>query len=109
MDIGKLKHRITIQEYKQGQQDPMTGDIISEWVTKAITWAQVQGVNGQEFLSSGAEQSNTTWRVIIRYIPQIRASFRILIDDQILNIKAVLPNNDKTMITIMAESGVNNG
>lgn len=109
MDIGKLKHRITIQEYRFIGQDPETGDEISDWATKAITWAQVQGVNGREFLAASAEQAGTTWRIIMRYIPGLKSSYRILLDDQIFNISAILPDNNKTMITVMAETGVNNG
>lgn len=109
MDIGKLKHRITVQEYQEGEQDPMTGDIISGWVTKAITWAQIEGINGREFIRANAEQASTTWRITLRYFKGLKPGQRILHDDDIFNIKAVLPNNNKTMITVMAETGVNNG
>lgn len=105
MDIGKLKHRVTIQEYKQGQQDPVTGDIISSWVTRYITWASVTGVSGRDFLAAGAEQSGTTSRFVIRRL-QIDTSMRILLDGEVYNIKAVLPDNDKRQLTIMAEKGV---
>lgn len=107
MDIGKLKHRITIQKQVEGSGP--TGQPILSWETVAITWAQVQGISGREFFASSTEQTGTTWKIIMRYIPGLKSFYRILLDDQIFNIKGILPNNDKTMITVMAESGVNNG
>ncbi len=109
MDIGKLKHRITIQNMQFVSQDPVTGEEKYDWVTVAQTWAQIQGISGREFLAASAEQAGTTWRIIMRYIPGLKSSYRILLDDQIFNISAILPDNNKTMITVMAESGVNNG
>lgn len=108
MDIGKLKHRITIQEQKYIGQGP-TGEVIYEWVTVAITWAQVQGISGREFMAAQTEQAGTTWKIIMRYIPGLKSYYRILLDGSIFNIKGILPNNNKTMITVMAETGVNNG
>lgn len=107
MDIGKLKHRITIQEFVSGKDD--WGQPIQTWTTKAITWAQVQGVSGREFLAADAEQAGVTWKIILRYMPGLKPSMRILLDDQIFNITAVLPDNNKTMITVMCETGVNDG
>ncbi len=109
MDIGKLKHRITVQNYEITGQDPVTGEPIGGWVTVAQTWAQIQGISGREFLAANAEQAGTTFKIIIRYMKNLLPVYRILLDDTIFNIKGILPNNDKTMITVMAESGVNNG
>lgn len=108
MDIGKLKHRITIQEYQVLGQDILTGDIVSDWVTRYITWACITGVSGKEFLSSNAEQAATTYRITLRWV-KIHPAMRIVFDDEIFNIKAILPDNDRGFLTVMAEKGVNNG
>ena len=108
MDIGKLKHRITIQEYKTLGQDPITGDMVSDWVNRYITWACITGVSGREFLQSNAEQSATTFRITMRWA-KLHPAMRIGFDDEIFNIKAILPDNDRGFLTVMAEKGVNNG
>ena len=109
MDIGKLKHRITIQNLQFVSQDPVTGDEIYDWVTVAQTWAQIQGISGREFLSANAEQAGTTFKIIIRYMKNLLPAYRIVMGEQIFNISAILPDNNKRMTTIMAEMGVNNG
>ncbi len=109
MDFGRLKHRILIQTYEKGGQDPNTGDPIDDkWVDVGHAWAEVKGISGREFVASSAEQAATTWKIIIRK-RVINTQNRLLFDGLVFNIKAVLPNNDKTMLVLMCESGVNNG
>lgn len=107
MRAGRLKHRITLQAYEE-TRDPDTGAVITTWVDVASVWASVDGVNGREFLASSAEQSGTTWRIIIRF-RDLLPTWRILYNGVYFNIKAILPNNDRNQLVLMCESGVNQG
>jgi len=107
MNVGRLKHRIKLQE-QQETQDPNTGAITKSWVDVASVWASVEGINGREFVAAAAEQAAVTWRITVRY-RDILPTWRIVFDGRYFNIKAILPNNDQTQLTLMCETGANNG
>lgn len=107
MIIGRLKHRIEIQR-KEEIQDPNSGSLSEKWITVGKSWAEIKGISGNEFIAANAQQSGITWRLIIRY-RKISQRERILYQDNIFNIKAVLPDNDRKMMVLMCETGVNDG
>ncbi|RII82737.1 phage head closure protein [Neopusillimonas maritima] len=94
MKIGRLRHRLELQE-QQEIQDPNTGAITKEWVALREVWASVEGVNGREFLAASAEQSATTWRITLHY-QTVSPKWRIVWDGVVFNIKAILPNNNRS-------------
>ncbi len=101
MNIGKLKHRVTIERYTALIDD--YGFEVKSWVSLATVSAQVQGVSGREFVSNSALLGKTTWRVFIRPT-DIGISDRIMFGDEELDVIAVLQDNDKTIMTIICES-----
>ena len=54
MDAGKLRHRVTIERFTQGAQDPNTGDIINQWQVLRVVWASFEPVSGREFIAASA-------------------------------------------------------
>lgn len=102
MRAGQLKHRLLIQ--RPGYtQDPVTGEMVPGWTTYAAMWGRVEGVQGREYLAAASEQAETTWRVTARYVKGVKPADRIVNGEQILNIKAILPNNDRTQLVLMCE------
>jgi SPP1 family predicted phage head-tail adaptor len=106
--IGRLKHRLTLQRYGEAQ-DPNTGAIIEGWETLGSFNASVEGVSGREFLAANAEQSATTWRITLRYRSDILGSDRLVMGETVFNISAILPDNNRTRLVLMCQSGVNAG
>lgn len=110
MRSGKLRHRVTIQRYEKGAQDPVTGDITSEWVDLGTVWASVEPLSVREFIQSSATQSQVTTRITMRK-RDIRAADRILHRGQIFNVTGVLadPKSGLEYVTCPCTEGVNNG
>lgn len=111
MQAGRLRHRIALQRYSEGERDengfPIPGS--AGWATESSMWGSVEGINGREFVAASAEQAAVTWRITVRHSDAITPDKRLLCDGRVFNIKAILPDNDKGRMTIMAETGVNQG
>ena len=104
----RLRHRITIERLSTTRDE--FGGAVEAWETVAIVPAEVWPLSGREFVAAQAEQAGVTTRITIRYQAGIEPAMRITHDGRTYNIKAVLP--DPTLrrhITLMCESGVNNG
>lgn len=110
MKAGRLRHRIALQRVMPPERDE-DGYLIpgsGGWQNVTLLWGSVEGINGREFIAAAAEQSSTTWRITTRYI-RVDSSMRLKVGDAVFNIKAVLPNNNRTQVVLMCESGVNEG
>lgn len=110
MLAGKLRHRVTIQRFTEGAQDPMTGDIVSAWVDLATVWASVEPLSVREFIQSSATQSQVTTRITMRK-RDIRAADRILHRSKIYNVTGVLadPVSGLEYVACPCTEGVNDG
>lgn len=110
MAAGKLRHRVQIQRWMEGIQDPETGDISSDWVDLKAVWASVEPLSVKEFIQAGAGQSQITARIKMRF-RDIKAADRILHRDKIYNVTGALPDPRSGLdyITCPCTEGVNNG
>ena len=111
MKAGKLRHRITIERFKSGIQDPETGDIVSTWVVlQSAVPAGVEPVSGREFMASAATQSRISTRITVRY-RDVNSSDRIVYRGHIYNIEAVLPDKVSGLdyLTLMCTDGSDHG
>lgn len=102
MDFGRLRHRVNLQKFEV-TDGPYFEE---EWIDVGKIWAEISSVSGAELVASGAELSSVTYKIIIRYRKDITAKNRIKYDGQIFDIKAVLPNNNRTMLTLLCEEGL---
>lgn len=104
----RLRHRVTIEQRTQTRDE--FGGVVESWETVAIVPAEVWPLSGREFVAAQAEQAGVTTRITIRYQAGIEPAMRITHDGRTYNIKAVLPDSTlRRHITLMCESGVNNG
>ena len=67
MHAGRLRDRVTIQNYTfarlpSGQKEEI-------WKDEKTVWAEVKGIAGREFLTSGAEKAEAQIRVWMRINP----------------------------------------
>lgn len=103
----RLRHRGDLQGATT-TQDSVTGETVETWANVAAAEpVEVVPLSGREFLQSGAKQSGVDTRITCRYRAGVLTSMRWLVDGEIYNIKAVLP--DPTLrkhLTMMCERGV---
>lgn len=106
----KLRHRVNIQSLEH-QIDSDTGSRVDEWITfVAGEPASIAPLSGKEFIAAQSIQAGISTRITIRKRDGILPSMRIVHNDTIYNILAVLP--DPTLerhITLLCDSGFNDG
>lgn len=97
-----LRHRITIQQLTQ-TRDPTDRSVVKEYTTFAGTWADVEVLSGRKFWATRMVNSETTHEIIIRYLPGVLPTMRIVWEGQTLEIQEVKPDRSKTWIYMTAK------
>lgn len=87
---GDLNSRIEIQ-HRTLEQDKY-GQRIERWITFAKVWADVRHISGIESIKGGIEVSEVRASVRIRYMKNVMAAMRLVIDGQVYEIESVLPD-----------------
>ncbi|UJD98913.1 head-tail adaptor protein [Serratia plymuthica] len=77
MQAGRLRHRLIIQNFVT--EELPSGQEGEVWHDGAEVWAEVRGISGRELMSSGAELSDATIRVWLRFRQDIFATSRLKI------------------------------
>lgn len=90
MDIGSLRHRVSI--YGKGT---VTRNVVGEEIPAydelvATVWGAVEPTSGREFLEANQVQADVTTRIRIRYRSDIRPEMRVVEDTHTYGIDAVL-------------------
>lgn len=65
MEIGKFRHRISLQSRSDTLDD--YGQQANTWTTVATVWAEIRPVSGREKMRAMAMESELTHTVAIRY------------------------------------------
>ncbi len=109
MQAGKLRHRVKVQS-KTFTQSPETGEMVESWSDVFTTWASIEPISVKDFIASGAEQSQVTARIVMRY-RNVDSTMRVTYREKIYNIKGVLsdPKTGKEYVTLAVSEGVNDG
>lgn len=108
MKAGQLRHRITIQQYTE-QSGPFGGE--GEWTDyKKSVPAHVSFLSAKELVASGAERSEVSARIKVRYDKNINAKMRIIFRDDLYEIEGVTPDNESGLqwLTIFVTMGLTN-
>ncbi len=61
MQAGRLRHRVTIQNFTTSRTP--SGQPVEKWEDGKTIWAEVKGISGRELLAAGAERADATIRV----------------------------------------------
>ena len=96
MQVGRMRYRIEIQDYKSTQDAPR------EWMTVHTVWADIAPVSGKEYMASNRETAEITNKIYIRFRSGIKSTMRIKHGDRIFEIESVLGDKRSGMLTIMA-------
>ena len=69
MNIGELKHRVTIR--KKAEKKPLEDTTYTDFKT---VWAKVSNLYGKEFIEAQKVEANISKKFIIRYIKDLDMS-----------------------------------
>lgn len=111
MRAGRLRHRITIQQYVTGSpQQKATGEPDGAWSTYATVWASVEPVSGREPFLAQAHLAEVTTKIGLRYRSGITSAMRVSFDSRIFDIKAILNWEERNIeLQLLCTEGVNQG
>lgn len=101
MKIGGMRYRAELQRNTAFKDDE--GFTQNIWQTEHTVWADIVPVSGREFLQSGTETAEVTFKIYIRYLDGIDADMRVKCGENIYLLTAVLGNKRKGMLTLMAK------
>lgn len=90
LKAGDLNTRVEIQHRTLAQDK--YGQRVQSWVTFATVWADVRHISGVESIKGNIETSEVRASVRIRYIKNVMAAMRIIIEGQVYEIESVLPD-----------------
>ncbi|MGE8392598.1 phage head closure protein [Pseudomonas sp. BIGb0427] len=68
-------------------------------------WADIESISGSEFMATQAPQSQTVFRIRIRYRDDLVSSWRIWEGAKVYEITAVLPDARRRRIELMCKTG----
>lgn len=93
MKSGDLRRRITIQ--KPIPSVDREGLPTIAWQDVATVHAAVEPINGREFFQAGAEISQISTRIRIRYLSGILPTMRVLYGMRVFNIRTSIDIDDR--------------
>lgn len=96
MQVGRMRYRIEIQDYKSTQD--ADGFETREWMTVHTVWADIAPVSGKEYMASNRETAEITNKIYIRFRSGIKSTMRIKHGDRIFEIESVLGDKRSGML-----------
>jgi SPP1 family predicted phage head-tail adaptor len=108
MRIGKLRHKITIQEYSAARDS--FGAETEGWNDKASVFASITPISGKEYFASQQLNAEVTTKITIRYLEGITPKMRVVFGDRIFEIVSVLNFEERNVeLNLMCKESVPNG
>lgn len=108
MKIGKLRHRIRIQEYVAGRD--IFGAEEPAWMDVATVWASVTPVSGKEYFASAQTNAEVSTKITMRYRSGITPKMRIVFGTRIFEIISVLNFEERGVeLNLMCKESVQGG
>lgn len=88
MNIGKLRHRITLLRQVNEVND--YGASTQTWKRVATVWANVRPLSGREYFSAQQVQSEVTTQIWLRHIEGIKPTMKVKFGKREFEILSVL-------------------
>ncbi|MEI9600251.1 phage head closure protein [Moellerella wisconsensis] len=104
MQAGRLRHRVIFQRTEMVKNE--YGEREKKWTNITVTRAEVRAISGRELLSAGAEMSEVTVRVWMRYRSDINSTCRMIYRGLIYDIQSVIPDVKFTRLELLCKQGV---
>lgn len=103
MQAGKLRYPVTIERPVDVRDQ--YGGFVRTWELVGREWADIESISGSEFIAAQAPQSQTVFRIRIRYRDDLVSSWRLREGAKIYEITAVLPDARRRRIELMCKTG----
>lgn len=107
MNIGRLRHRITLQKLSHRPND--YGATVAEWLDVATVWAEVKPLSGREYFSADQIQAEVTTVIWLRYLANIDSTMRVKFDDRSFEIVSVINHKEQNRALQLQCKEVKNG
>lgn len=100
MNAGALRHRITLQQPIETQDE--FGEVVITWQDVASVWAEVADLSGREFFAAMQTVSEITTRVRLRHRSDVETRWRMVVGARVLDIQAVIdPDGRKRELLLL--------
>lgn len=111
MQAGKLRHRVTLQEFVIGSPAVNAiGEPAGAWAEWATVYAAVEPMAGRELLAAQQISAETTGRIRIRYREGVTEEMRVVFGSLIYDITGILdPEERHIELVLYTKQGVNDG
>lgn len=108
MKIGKLRHRVTLQEYISSKDS--FGAEVENWSDMATVWASVEPLSGREYFAAQQVNAEISTKITIRYRAGIKPIMHVLCKGRIFGILSVLNTEEKnTELILMCKEVLDGG
>lgn len=88
MQSGKLRHRITIQQFTSVPDG--SGGYTEDWIDLRTVWAQVQPIKGYERIQSKQLETEISHRITTRFFDDIISKMRVVWRGRTMDIDSVI-------------------
>ena len=106
MRAGKLRYKITIQDYTESQNS--YGEVTKTWEDYATVWASIEPIRGREFWESQQINAEVTAKITIRYLAGVTPKMRVKYEARIFEIISVInPEERNKDLQLMVKESVN--
>ena len=95
MRAGRLRHRITIQQVTEGQDE--TGAVTETWNEFATVWADMEPIAGKEYFAAKQTMAETTHRIRIRYLSGVVPKMRVLFGSRTFDITEIINYRERNV------------
>lgn len=85
---GAMRYRIVIERPETTRNN--LGEPVVEWQPVATVWAAIKNLTGREVVANSRQEFTLTHRVVIRDLPGLLPSYRIMWEGRRLEINTVL-------------------
>lgn len=99
LKIGKLKHRVTLQEYTATRDS--YGAELEAWVDIATAWASVEPLTGKEYFQTQQINAEISTKVTIRFKAGVAAKMRLIYNDRVFEIISVINTEEKDVQLVL--------
>ncbi|MCE0954470.1 MULTISPECIES: phage head closure protein [Pseudomonas] len=103
MQAGKLRYPVTIERPVRTRTPDL--ELVTTWELVGREWADIESISGSEFIAAQAPQSQTVFRIRIRYRDDLVSNWRIREGARVYEITAVLPDARRRRIELMCKTG----
>ena len=105
MQIGKRRHRITLQARVKTQNT--TGEKVPAYADYRTIWAKIETLTGRELENAKQVTSEVTHKVNIRYNSNVTVTNRVKFRDRVFDINAALdPDERKKQLDLYCKEAV---